>query len=1053
MTKSNIQGYLLAILLAGVSLLVSFKKQEAGVSPIQSYAELQSLWLDPPADYRSAPLWDWNDKISEEGIDFQMKEFKKAGIGGVFVHPRPGLVTEYMSDKWFHLFDFTVKKGKELGMNVWIYDENSYPSGFAGGHVPAEMPDSYRHGTGLSYEIQNQLHVAPADTFEVVLRQSKSGFEDITQSCQSLNGEKGTFYLFRKTYPAKSPWYGGFAYVDLLYPGVTEKFLEVTMGGYEKYNKADFGGTVKGTFTDEPNLEAAMSHGTVVRWTPALWEAFEKRWKYDLKTNLPSLLQEVGNWKKVRHDYYELILEMFVDRWAKPYSAYCEKNNLQLTGHYWEHGWPVPTDGSDESAFYIWHQMPAVDMLGCNLDADGLGGQFGNTRAIRELRSAANQAGRNRTLSETYGGGGYEMDFKNFKRLADWQCVFGVNFVNQHLSYFSMEGVRKFDYPPTFSYHEPWWEDYRTMGDYLARISMATAAGEQINHTLVLQPNTSAWMYFSRTNNNPQINRIGHDFKFFVNQLELKHFEYDLGSEKVLRELASVSGGKLKVGKRSYQLVVLPAEMENMDRNTVDLLSKYLSQGGKILSFRSNIELIDGKATNEISELKNKYADQWQTAGSIEDASVSALMSPADFSIKNLDQNGEFYHQRRILYDGQLLYVVNSSETRKASAKITATGKSVVKVDLFTGEQNLVPTDKSENGISFITQLEPIGSAAYFISKNEEKFPLLKIAGTTSVPVQAEGKMEAKRLSDNILSIDYLDIKTNKSEAKNIHFMRALWGLFNEKGVALGNPWQEKIQYRQNYLDLDTLFKDDSGFEMKYHFKVSNKVSDELIAGLKAVVEHPELWTVSVNGNMVQPKQDAFWIDHHFPVYNIGEYVQRGENTIEVRASRMSIFAEAMPVYVLGDFSLSPLATGFEINNPQTIEPGSWINAGLPYYSQKVAYSQKFKAHDRGSYSISLGQWNGTVCDVIVNGTKAGIIAFPPYSLDITPFVKGGENEVEIQVTGSLKNTFGYFYQSNKKWIHGPGEWKYAPDAPQNLSAMFLMNYGLFEPFHVLQTE
>lgn len=52
-----------------------------------------------------------------------MKEFKKAGIVGVFVHPRPGLLTEYLSEDWFHLFDYTVQKGKEQGMKVWIYSK------------------------------------------------------------------------------------------------------------------------------------------------------------------------------------------------------------------------------------------------------------------------------------------------------------------------------------------------------------------------------------------------------------------------------------------------------------------------------------------------------------------------------------------------------------------------------------------------------------------------------------------------------------------------------------------------------------------------------------------------------------------------------------------------------------------------------------------------------------------------------------------------------------------------------------------------------------------
>jgi len=121
-------------------------------------------------------------------------------------------------------------------------------------------------------------------------------------------------------------------------------------------------------------------------------------------------------------------------------------------------------------------------MLGNRLDTAGLGKQFGNDRAIRELRSAANQAGRIRTLSETYGGGGWEMNFEEQKRLVDWQCVLGVNFVNQHLSYYSLNGVRKFDYPPSFSYHEPWWEHYKLMGDYIGRVSMAMSAGEQIKN-------------------------------------------------------------------------------------------------------------------------------------------------------------------------------------------------------------------------------------------------------------------------------------------------------------------------------------------------------------------------------------------------------------------------------------------------------------------------------------------------------------------------------------------------------------------------------------------
>ena len=181
-------------------------------------------------------------------------------------------------------------------------------------------------------------------------------------------------------------------FIELLYKGVTAKFIELTMTkGYEK-NFADFGKTLQGIFTDEPNLEAGMTKNTLLRWTPDLWDAFRQRWGYDLRVNLPSLIDETGNWKKIRHDYYELFLELFIDRWAKPWSKYCDEKDLKWAGHYWEHGWPQPSHGFDEEAMYIFHQQPGIDMLGNRFDTLGLGGQFGNERAVRELLSAANQA-------------------------------------------------------------------------------------------------------------------------------------------------------------------------------------------------------------------------------------------------------------------------------------------------------------------------------------------------------------------------------------------------------------------------------------------------------------------------------------------------------------------------------------------------------------------------------------------------------------------------------------------------------------------------------------
>ena len=116
------------------------------------------------------------------------------------------------------------------------------------------------------------------------------------------------------------------------------------------------------------------------------------------------------------------------------------------------------------------------------------------------------------------------------------------------------------------------------MGDYIGRISMAMSAGEQINKTLVLQPNTTAWMYFSRVKSNPAIEQIRRDFKHFIYQMEREQIEYDLGSENVLKTLGKVENGKLVVGKRAYETVVIPDHMENMDRTTYELLKDFLAE-------------------------------------------------------------------------------------------------------------------------------------------------------------------------------------------------------------------------------------------------------------------------------------------------------------------------------------------------------------------------------------------------------------------------------------------------------------------------------------------
>ena len=119
------------------------------------------------------------------------------------------------------------------------------------------------------------------------------------------------------------------------------------------------------------------------------------------------------------------------------------------------------------------------------------------------------------------------------------------------------------------------------------------------------------------------------------------------------------------------------------------------------------------------------------------------------------------------------------------------------------------------------------------------------------------------------------------------------------------------------------------------------------LVNAKAVVERPELWTVSINDSLIEKENGEYWIDIDYPVYKIGQLLKHGRNTITLRAERMSIFAEIMPVYILGDFIVRPIDKGFEIANGSLGAPGSWVDAGYPFYSDKVSYSQRYSIDKR----------------------------------------------------------------------------------------------------------
>ncbi|HET55821.1 MAG TPA: hypothetical protein ENN33_11455, partial [Ignavibacteria bacterium] len=97
-------------------------------------------FANPPKAMGVLPFWFWNGEMNEEEMIWQMKEYHAKGISGLFIHGRFGESIGYLSDTWFERTKYAVKVAKEIGIDVWVYDEMNWPSGTAYRKVSQENP-------------------------------------------------------------------------------------------------------------------------------------------------------------------------------------------------------------------------------------------------------------------------------------------------------------------------------------------------------------------------------------------------------------------------------------------------------------------------------------------------------------------------------------------------------------------------------------------------------------------------------------------------------------------------------------------------------------------------------------------------------------------------------------------------------------------------------------------------------------------------------------------------------------------------------------------------
>ena len=968
--------------------------------------DLYQGFLSPASDYRSAPFWSWNDKLSDSELKRQIRAMHEQGIGGFFMHSRVGLLTDYLSDEWMARVRTCVQEAKRLGMKAWLYDEDSYPSGYAGGFVP-KMDKAFR-AKGLRLQMLNKGEPAPADMV-AAFRLSYEGdrvveAEPIPQADISTTEHVAAFHL---VYAADSTWFNGYSYIDTRNPDAVDEFLRITHEAYRERFGDEFGGVIPGIFTDEPQASANGCPEPCVPWTERFPDHFQERKGYDLLACLPSLFLDVGDTRKVRLDFWDVHTQLFAEIFCKRVFDWCEHNGLKLTGHFWEHTFPGVAHTGSTMPHYEYMQVPGIDLLFNQYGYDrphGQGMQFGNVMMVREVGSVARQMGHKQVLSETYGGAGWDLEFRDQKRIGDWEYCLGVNFLCQHLSLCSLRGCRKRDFPPSFLPHQPWWPLYRLLGDYFGRLSFMLAQGEAVADILVLHPYSSIWALTGGLGAAPEVHEIAGAFLQLNTMLAEIHRGFDLGDETIIARHGRVERTTLLVGQATYKAVVVPPCLL-IRETTLALLERFAANGGKIVCVEPVPSLVDAEVCSRLDAL---LAHKNVTRVALDrDAIRQALaVVPADVTLTDVAGSGAepVYYQHRLVEDRHIVFLANVSDTQSFDLVLGLPhAKRVTQWNPVDAAIEELPIHQGGDRSEVPVRLPPYGSALVVTDGDEP-----------AVPAQAKwATLERITLDDatgkptglNSAILDRCACRIGRGEWSEPVYVQAAFKAAREHFGLVHDNDNRGVQLWLAHKSIEPL-KGDTCVALRYEFMLDCDPPHELYL----VSEIPERLTFEINGGPVCPSGEH-WLDPAFQKIDIREHVRKGRNQVVVTCPEFAEDVEIEACYLLGDFAAAWQDGGLVLRTqPGEVRLGDWCEQGYPFFAGTMLYRAQATlspAESGERLVFGLDEWDGAAARVHVNGHAVGPLAWPPYEVDVTKHMVTGKNDLAVEVFTSLRNLLG----------------------------------------------
>lgn len=671
------------------------------------------------------PLF-WQKGGPVEAVREEMERIGDAGIGAVILEARPH--PDFLGEGWWRDVDAVLEIARRRGMTVWFFDDDTFPTGHAGGAVetaPAALKRRFlteRHtdavgpARGASFIVERRKFWGPEAAQEpgelvrvVAFRRAEDSDQligdpvdltdrivDGTLYWDVPDGWWRVFFLSVAAGGGSEPHANHIDYlnrdsVQLLVDGVYERIRE--------HYADEFGTTIGGFFSDEPGLYndpdtfdfgSALGKPVPLSWNDEVAAGLHERLGRDAALLLPLLWSPAGGREReIRYAYMDTVSRLYSENFAQRLGDWCRAHGVEHIGHVIEDNGAHARLGPGAGHYFramAGQDMPGVDIIGGQVVPGFSRGPFGNMTGAADgeffhfgLAKLASSAAhldartRGRSMCETIGAYGWYAGLRLFTWLTNHLLVRGVTHIVPHA--FSPAPFPDPDCPPHFYANgaNPQYPHQHVLSDYTNRLSHLLQAGTHVAPFAVLYHAEAEWLGEAMPSERP------------LRLLMEAQLDADIIPADAL-PAATPDGSRLRLGGETYDALIVPGSASLPAVVAGELLR--LDDAGVPVVFVGSVPEVaaTGDAVDAAAlRVRFRHISQKRL--------VDSVVGMTDRAVRFDGPAPGLRVLRRDVGDGDVLMLVNESarDTVRGSATLPRAG-AVVAYDAVNAALTAVPS-------------------------------------------------------------------------------------------------------------------------------------------------------------------------------------------------------------------------------------------------------------------------------------------------------------------------------------------------------------------------